>query len=116
MTVHRRGEFTGEVNQLADRPSLVRGRALTACRVLTVPRRVMKGLIQTDPDLSETLLRAFILRRVALLSGHIGDALVLGSRHSAATLRVQEFLTRNGHPYRYVDVELDENVQTLLDE
>jgi thioredoxin reductase (NADPH) len=116
VTVHRRGEFTGEVNQLADRPSLVRCRALTPCRVLTVPRRVMKGLIQTDPDLSEVLLRAFILRRMALLSGHIGDALVLGSRHSAATLRVQEFLTRNGHPYRYVDVELDDNVQTLLDE
>jgi thioredoxin reductase (NADPH) len=116
ITVHTRGEFTGEVNQLADRPSLVRGRAQTAGRVLVVPRARMKALIQTDPELSEILLRAFILRRMALLSGHIGDALVLGSRHSAATLRLQEFLTRNGHPYRYVDVELDDNVQTLLDE
>jgi thioredoxin reductase (NADPH) len=116
ITVHTRGEFTGEVNQLADRPSLVRGRAVSAGRVLVVPRPAMKALIQTDPELSEILLRAFILRRMALLSGHIGDALVLGSRHSAATLRLQEFLTRNGHPYRYVDVELDDNVQTLLDE
>jgi thioredoxin reductase (NADPH) len=116
ITVHTRGEFTGEVNQLADRPSLVRGRALTAARVLLVPRPAMKAMIQTDPDLSEVLLRAFILRRMALLSGHTGDAVVLGSRHSAATLRVQGFLTRNGHPYRYVDVELDDNVQTLFDE
>jgi thioredoxin reductase (NADPH) len=116
ITVHTRGEFTGEVNQLADRPSLVRGRATSAGRVLVVARPAMKALIQTDPELSEILLRAFILRRMALLSGHIGDAVVLGSRHSAATLRLQEFLTRNGHPYRYVDVELDDNVQTLLDE
>jgi thioredoxin reductase (NADPH) len=116
ITVHGRGEFTGEVNQLADRPSLVRGRALTAGRVVVVPRTAMKAVIQTDPDLSEILLRAFILRRMALLSDHVGDALVLGSRHSAATLRVQEFLTRNGHPYRYVDVELDDHVQTLFDE
>ncbi len=85
VTVHTRGQFTGEVNQLADRPSLVRGRARTAARVLVVPRPAMKAVIQTDPELSEILLRAFILRRMALLSGHTGDAIVLGSRHSAAT-------------------------------
>ena len=116
ITVHTRGEFTGEANQLTDRPSLVRGRVTAAGRALVVPRPAMKGIIQTDPELSEILLRAFILRRMALLSGHVGDALVLGSRHSAGTLRLQEFLTRNGHPYRYVDVERDDNVQTLFDE
>ena len=115
ITVHGPGEFTGEASMLADRPALVRGRATTAGRVLEVPRPVLKSLVQTDPDLSEILLRAFILRRMGLLSGHHGDAVVLGSRHSAATLRVQEFLTRNGHPYRYVDVDLDDNVQALLD-
>jgi thioredoxin reductase (NADPH) len=115
ITVHGPGEFTGEVNQLADRPALVRGRAKIPSRVLVLPRSVIKSLVQTDPELSEIFLRAFILRRMGLLSGHHGDAVVLGSRHSAATMRVQEFLTRNGHPYRYVDVELDENVQSLLD-
>ena len=115
ITVHGPGEFTGEASMLADRPALVRGRATVAGRVLEVPRPVLKSLIQVDPELSEILLRAFILRRMGLLSGHHGDAVVLGSRHSAGTLRLQEFLTRNGHPYRYVDVDLDDNVQALLD-
>ncbi len=109
------GEFTGEVSQLADRPSLVRARAKTAGRLLVVLRPVLRTLVQTDPELSEVFLRAFILRRMGLLSNHFGDAVVLGSRHSAATLRLQEFLSRNGHPYRYVDVEVDDNVQSLLD-
>ena|ERR1017187_5775203 len=59
------GEFTGEVSQLADRPSLVRARAKTRCRVLVVARPVLKTLVQTDPELSEVFLRAFILRRMA---------------------------------------------------
>jgi thioredoxin reductase (NADPH) len=59
-------------------------------------------------------MRAFILRRVGLLSVGQGDVAVIGSRHSAATLRLQEFLVRNAHPYRYVDVERDEDVEQLL--
>lgn len=116
VTVHRRGEFTGEISLLADRRSLVRGRARTAVRVIRVERAELHRLVQTDAELSELLMRAFILRRMGLLAGGKGDAVVVGSRHSAATLRLQEFLTRNGHPYRYVDVERDRDFQSLLDE
>jgi thioredoxin reductase (NADPH) len=115
ITVHGPGEFTGEVSSLADRPSLVRGRVTMQSRVLEIPHAALRSIVQTDPDLSELLLRAYILRRMGLLAGHLGDVVVLGSRHSAETLRLQEFLTRNGHPYRYVDVEVDDNVQALLD-
>ena len=75
-----------------------------------------RALIQTDAELSEILMRAFILRRVALLSSGFGDVIVIGSRDSAATLRLQEFLVHNGHPCRYVDVDRDPDVQTILDE
>jgi thioredoxin reductase (NADPH) len=61
-------------------------------------------------------MRAYILRRLALLASGYGDAVVIGSRDSAATLRLQEFLVRNGQPYRYVDVVRDPDVQTLLDQ
>ena len=60
-------------------------------------------------------MRAFILRRVGLLAHGQGDATLIGSTHSAGTLRLQEFFTRNGHPYTYLDVERDPSVQDLLD-
>jgi thioredoxin reductase (NADPH) len=116
ITVHHRGEFTGEVSMIAARRSLVRGRALTPVRALQLERSALLRLVQTDAELSEIFMRAFILRRMGLLAGGLGDAVVLGSQHSAATLRLQGFLTRNGHPFRYVDVDRDPNVQAMLDD
>src|SRR6185369_13465629 len=66
-------------------------------------------------ELSEIFLRAFILRRVALLAMGSDALILLGSHHSAATLRLKEFLSRNGQPYAYQDVESDPGVQVLLD-
>ena len=60
-------------------------------------------------------MRAFLLRRVALISAGLGDVIVLGSQHSSNTLRLREFLTRNGHPYSYVDLDTDKASQELLD-
>jgi thioredoxin reductase (NADPH) len=115
VTVHEEREFTGESDMLSDRRTLVYARARVASRVLRIARSRVRTIVQTDPDLSETFLRAFILRRMGLLAGHQGDVAIVGSRHSAATLRLQEFLTRNGHPYRYIDVETEPDVQALLD-
>src|SRR6266571_4020231 len=39
----------------------------------------------------------------------------LGSTHSPGTLRIKEFLTRNNHPYSYIDLDRDSGVQALLD-
>jgi thioredoxin reductase (NADPH) len=115
VVVHSAGQFTGEVNLLAGRRSLVRARVRTAARFLVLKRPALLSLVQTDSELSELIMRAFILRRVGLLAGQEGDAVVIGSRHSAATLRVQEFLMRNGHPYRYVDADADPAVQGMFD-
>jgi thioredoxin reductase (NADPH) len=115
ITVHQRNEFTGEVTLLSDRRNLVRGRTRGETQLLVVDRAALRALIQTDAELSELFMRAFILRRVGLLSSHFGDVVLIGSRHSAATLRVQAFLTRNSHPYRYVDVDESPDVQALLD-
>jgi len=115
IVAHGPHEFTGEVSMLTERRSLLRGRATAKTRLLRIERPALRGLVQNDPELSELLLRAFILRRVGLLDEHFGDAVLVGSRHSAETLRAEEFLTRNGHPYRYVDVDADKGVQALLD-
>jgi thioredoxin reductase (NADPH) len=75
----------------------------------------MLGLIQTDAELSDILMRAFILRRVELIAAGVGDIVLIGSTYSADTLRIKEFLMRNGHPYSYIDLEHDPGVQILLD-
>jgi thioredoxin reductase (NADPH) len=115
ITVHEPGEFTGEVVLLSGRRSLVRGRARTASRLLVIERSRLRSLLQTDAELSELFLRAFILRRMGLVAHGQGDVVLLGSRHSSGTLRLQEFLTRSTHPFTYVDVETDAGVQGLLD-
>ena len=83
--------------------------------VIAVDRDDLRTLVQRDSELSEILMRAFILRRVALVAQGHSDLVLLGSRHSAGTLRISEFLTRNGQPFTYQDVETDPGVQALLD-
>src|SRR5262249_25966708 len=57
----------------------------------------------------------FILRRIALIQGGLGNLILMGSRHSSDTLRLREFLGRNGQPYTYVDLDTDKSSQELLD-
>jgi thioredoxin reductase (NADPH) len=116
ITLVRTGGFTGEINMLTQRRTLVRARMRTDGTLLEVQPDDLRALVQTDPELSEILMRAFILRRVGLIEEGRGDVVLVGSRHSAATLRLQEFLTRNMHPYTYVDVDRDPDVQALLDQ
>jgi len=111
----RSGQFTGEGTMLTGRRALNRIRATAPGEVLELSRDQLLGVVQTDAELSELLMRAFILRRVELISDGYGDVVVIGSAHCAGTLRVKEFLTRNGHPFRYVDLDRDADAQDLLD-
>ena len=115
ITIHGPGEFTGEVNMLSGRRTLVRMRATKPGKVIEVDRQDMMALIQTDAELGEILTLAFILRRVELIAAGVGDIVLVGSTNSANTLRIKEFLMRNGHPYSYIDLDRDSDVQKLLD-
>jgi thioredoxin reductase (NADPH) len=115
ITVHGPGQFTGEVNMLSGRPTVVRMRATKPGELIELDRQHMLSLLQTDAELGEILMRAFILRRVELVAAGVGDVVLIGSMYSAGTLRIKEFLMRNGHPYSYLDLERDPAVQNLLD-
>ena len=115
VVVHEPGGFTGDVDMLSGRQAAVRARARGATRLLEIERDRLRALVQTDAELGELFLRAFILRRVALIARGQGNVVFVGSRHSAGTLHLQEFLTRNGRPYTYVDVDRDPLVQGVLD-
>jgi thioredoxin reductase (NADPH) len=116
LRVLERGMFTGEVNQLSGRRSLVRCRAREASSVLEVGRANLQRVMQTDAALGELFLSAFLLRRGYLIAHSAGDALLVGSSHSSDTLRLREFLTRNGHPHAYIDLDRDADAQAVLDQ
>ena len=109
------GTFTGEVNQLSGRRALVRCRAAETSELLEIDRASLRRIMQTEASLGEIFLRAFIQRRVYLVANSVGDAVLIGSSHSSDTLRLRGFLSRNGHPHTYVDVERDPDIQTVLD-
>lgn len=115
ITTHVAGGFTGELNMLSARRSLVCARMSKAGEVIELDRHALQQLVQTDVELSEIIMRAFIFRRLELIAHGIGDVVLVGSSHSQGTLRIKEFLTRNGHPYSYIDLDRDEGVQDLLD-
>ena len=109
------GEFTGEVNMLSGRRSLITLRAREVSSVLEIDRANLRHIMQTDVALGEIFLNAFIQRRVYLVAHSVGDAVLIGSRLSGDTLRLREFLTRNGHPHTYLDVDSDESVPSILE-
>jgi len=115
IVTHHAGQFTGEVNMISGRRSLGRLRVGAPGEVIELNREQLLAIVQTDAELSEVLMRAFILRRLQLIARDFGDVVVIGSAHNAGTLRVKEFLTRNGHPFHYVDLDRDREAQELLD-
>src|SRR6202022_2618791 len=115
IVTHRPGQFSGEANLIAGRRALMRTRVSEPGEAIELDREQLLGLIQTDAELSEILMRGFILRRIELIAGGLGDVVLIGSTHCGGTLRVKEFLTRNGHPYHYIDLDRDPDAQELLD-
>src|SRR6478672_2817127 len=115
VTIHGPGEFTGEVNMLSGRRSIVRIRVTKPGEVIQLNHQNVINLLQSDAELGEIIMRAFILRRVELVASGTGDVVLIGSFNSSSTFSIKEFLMRNGHPYSYIDLEHDSDVQNLLD-
>jgi thioredoxin reductase (NADPH) len=112
---HGPGEFTGEITMISGQRSLVRGRVTVGGEFLEISGDGLRSIVAKDAELSEIFMRAFILRRLALISRGQGNVIVMGSRHCAATLRIREFLGRNAYPYTFVDLDTDKTSQELLD-
>ncbi len=112
---HDPGEFTGEITMISGQRCLALGRVTNAGEFLEISAAGLRSLVAKDAELGEIFMRAFILRRMALISSGMGNVILMGSRHCANTLRVREFLARNAYPYTYVDLDTDKTSQELLD-
>lgn len=115
IVVHTPGSFSGDVGTLRAISSVVRMRVREAGEVLAIDEAQVRAIVQTDSELSELFMRAYILRRVALMTSQSGDVILLGSTHSAGTLRLQQFLTRNSYPFVNLDIDTDASVRDLLE-
>ena len=114
LTYHA-GAFTGEMTTISNRAGMARGRVSEAGEFIELTSQQLHALLARDAELNEILMRAFILRRMLLLSSGYGNVILLGSRHSPATLRLREFLARNAHPHTYIDLDTDKGSQAILD-
>ena len=115
VTIHTAGDFAGEMSALRGAGGTVRARVSEAGEVIAIEREDLRRLVQADAELSELFMRAFILRRMGLISAEQGDVILIGSSHSADTLRLRQFLGRNGFPYVSIDVDRDPDVAALLE-
>ena len=114
IATHGAGAFSGEANMLLGRPSLMRLRVSEAGEAIELTRDQLLTLVQNDTEIGDIVMRGYIYRRLELVAQGIGDVALLGSTHCAATLRVKEFLFRNGHPYTYVDLDHEPDVEAIL--
>ena len=114
LATHGPGAFTGEVGTLAGRGAIASARAIEDTDVIAIDEEALRQLVVAEADLSELIMRAYILRRVALIEDKSGGTILVGSTHSSDTLRLREFLTRNGQPVAYFDLQMHEGSAMLL--
>jgi len=114
LRVIRERRFTGELTLFNERQALVSARTGTGTRVVRVRREGFRRLISSEPDIGEIIMRAFILRRVALIRHSNAGVELVGPGRSGDTLRLQRFMQRNGYPYRLLDTESDPEAAEFL--
>jgi len=116
ITTHRVGQFSGEVSQLSGRPSLAGARAgPDGCTALAFDGPHLRALIIGSADVGEILMRAFILRRVGLISAGGAGSVLIGFPGTPDLTRLQGFLTRNGYPNLMLDASSDEEGRALIE-
>lgn len=113
---HEPGEFSGEVNLLLGGPSSIRAKTKEPSRLLEVQRKDLLHVAETHSLLRPVFLTSFLMRRVYSASSMKEESLLVGSNHSAGTLRLRAFLEQNACVYTYLDLDRDPAVQWLLDQ
>ncbi|MBZ5724389.1 MAG: FAD-dependent oxidoreductase [Acidobacteriia bacterium] len=115
ITVHRPGEFTGDISHLTGLPAIVSAVARGDCEVYEITGEALRAALNQCPGVSDIILQAFIARRQLLReSPNFMGLRVIGSRYSQDTFRVRDFLSKNRILFTWVDVETDPNVDKLL--
>ena len=111
---HGPGQFMAEVGSLSGRPHLVYGRAVGAVEALLIDPPSLRAVLVAEAELGERIMRALILRRVALFETGTGGPVIIGTPGSARVVRLQGFLSRNAHPHTVLDAARDRAAQPVM--
>src|SRR2546427_3116370 len=111
---HERGGFLGELSLLTGQRSYVEARMAEAGELIVVPQEAFRRMIATEPELSDTILQAFVARRTAMISMPVSPLRILGSTFSPESLRLREFAVRNRIVHQWIDVETAPEWPTLM--
>jgi thioredoxin reductase (NADPH) len=114
-TMYSARQFSGEMNMFNKRAVMASARAAMDCHVLRVRSDDFRRMVAAEADISEIIMRAFILRRVGLIRMGYGGVVLVGPGHSADTLRLERFLVRNGYPHRTIDTETDPEADGFIE-
>jgi thioredoxin reductase (NADPH) len=115
IAIHGPGHFMGELAQLADRPALVDAIAQEPVKALVIAPERLRALIIAEAELGERIMRALILRRVAILQTGTGGPIIVGRAEDGDVLRLQDFLRRNDHPHQLLNPEIDAPAKALIE-
>jgi len=115
VTVHRKGQFTGEITHLTGNPAVVSAIARGDCEVYQISGDALRRVLNQCPAVSDIILQAFIARRQLLReSSDFTGLRVIGSRYSTDTFRVRDFMAKNRMLFTWVDIDTDPQVDLLL--
>jgi thioredoxin reductase (NADPH) len=115
IVVYGLGQFLGELGQLSGRPAFVDATALEPVEALIIPPDRLRALLIAEAELGERIMRALILRRVAILQTGAGGPVIVGRADNGDVLRLEGFLGRNGHPHQRLDPETDPEAKALIE-
>jgi thioredoxin reductase (NADPH) len=108
------GEFVAEVGQLSGQPAFVDVHAVDDVEALQIPSENLRALMIEEPELGERIMRALILRRVALVEAGAGGPVLIGPEYSPDVIRLQGFLARNAYPHQLLDPAQDRDAAELI--
>ena len=115
IVTHKAGSFMGELAQLGGRPALVDAIASEPVEVIVIPPAQLRALLVAEAELGERIMRALILRRMGLLETGAGGPIIVGRADNGDVLRLENFLSRNGHPHQRLDPETDSCGKVLIE-
>jgi thioredoxin reductase (NADPH) len=114
LTVHVAGQFTGELDHVNARATLVTARAHAASQVIRVRSDDFRRMMTGEPDIAEIVMRAFILRRMGFLYHNQAGFVLVGLPNERDTLRIERFAIRNGYPLKLVEPGRDGEYEVVM--
>jgi thioredoxin reductase (NADPH) len=115
IVTHKPGAFMGELAQLSGQPALVDAQARGPVESVAIPPERLRALLIAEAEIGERIMRALILRRVGLIETGTGGPILVGREGDSDLLRLEGYLSRNGHPHQKLDPEADADARALVE-